>query len=704
MRLLDTHTGHFVEFYDPSNIRYAILSHTWDPTGEQTYKDIREIQERHPIQTLGTFVVLEQPSNQPKVRQQPSHTVPRLTPSAAIAHPFQAVTGFWNDDRLSQKIRKACEIARFHGYRYLWIDSCCIDKSSSSELSEAINLMYTWYGRASICYAFLADVPPGDIPDSSESAFRRSRWFRRGWTLQELIAPRRLVFLSSDWRTLGSKSSMARLVEHITRIDREVLTNQLSLGKMSVARRISWAAERETTRVEDRAYSLLGIFDLNMPTLYGEGERAFRRLQEEILRRIPDQTLFALNEYNTWFHLPLHADSDLKCCVPRCSSSDWYTYKTWYKQSLFSSSPSSFTHASSVNITPERDYLHLLGLSKIPDPDYSPSPYGIRSSFPIIPIRRCFPSGTLSVAEGDSSWYLVVLSCYSSREFQSLGPHLLARVCRIAPSSSSKVGVMTVGRLRRLSMTTSYIMYYEDFATMFTVTADQLKHLHPHVQIRSVYLPHPGRASPIPFPLLTPPAQDCTLKLALSSYTSAVLRADGSDVEFHEPQRTGALPWTHSLVLRRHDRVLQLNIDQVPLPRPFFLSAAAWFFTAADAEPYRFPLSTCRSPRPHNAALYTFDSYSGPCRITLRKETQGFEGVAIGLELEEASSDSDADPSVSHYLHVDIEDIEYISRSVAERSAAESNVSMVLSCLPDFVPSSRTRLSRMNIEPDPQLH
>ena len=653
MRLLNTHTGQFVDFYDISNLRYAILSHTWDPHGEQTYQDVKEIQQRNPIQAHGT---LPNPLNQAEVSQQPSscsYATLRLTPSVNIDHPFQPTPDFWNDHKLSPKIRRACEIARLHGYLYVWIDSCCIDKTSSSELSEAINSMYAWYGRAAICYAFLADVPHGDIPDSYESAFRRSRWWTRGWTLQELIAPRRLVFLSSDWQALGSKSSMAGLVEQITRIDRKVLTNQLSLDKMSVARRMSWAAERVTTRVEDRAYSLLGIFDLNMPTLYGEGERAFRRLQEEILRRIPDQTFFALNEYPAWPRLAFQADPGPGYYTLReAMSVDHYTTVTSPGGTLFGSSPSSFIYAGAVDTSPERDYLDLLGLSEIPYPDYNPSPYGIRSSFPIISLRRCFLSETLSVSDGEdiSDWYLVLLSCYSSSEFQGLGPHLLARVCRVAPSPSSKVDVMTVGSLRVSRPGGSSAEY-----TVFTMSADQLKPLHRHVQIRSVYLPHPDRASPALSPALAPLVPDSPFRFALSSYTSSVLRADGYTVEFHEPLWTGDLPWTYSLVLRRHDRVLQVNIDQIPRTDGHFLSAAAWSFAATDAQPHVFPLSTCHGPRPHDAVIYRFGSGGGFPLITLPKETVRFEGVVIRLELEKEEEDS----SVSHYLHVDVEELDW---------------------------------------------
>ncbi|TFK86221.1 HET-domain-containing protein, partial [Polyporus arcularius HHB13444] len=259
MRLLDTCTGHFHEVENHFEVPYAILSHTWTPAGEQSFQDVRSL---------------------PKERSNagaPANSRPSLL----------------EDERLSAKIRSACRIAQQHGYRYLWLDSCCIDKTSSAELSEAINCMYSWYRDAAVCYAFLSDVPDDDRPRASHSHFRQSRWFKRGWTLQELIAPRDVIFLSSGWQVLGTKIGLDTVVEEVTGINRAVLGHQELLHEVSVARRMSWAAARECTRVEDEAYSLMGIFDINMHTLYGEGRRAFVRLQKEILKRIPDQSLFA---------------------------------------------------------------------------------------------------------------------------------------------------------------------------------------------------------------------------------------------------------------------------------------------------------------------------------------------------------------------------------------------------------------------------
>jgi hypothetical protein len=182
---------------------------------------------------------------------------------------------------------------------YIWIDTCCIDKSSSAELSEAINSMYGWYEGSVVCYAYLEDVELAlsthapDHPAKKDKAIRESRWFNRGWTLQELIAPTKLYFFDSQWRSLGSKEDLSPLLSSITTIPEDVLAQSRNRRACSVAKKMTWAANRQTTRIEDVAYSLLGIFDVNMPLLYGEGRNAFIRLQEEILKETDDQSLLA---------------------------------------------------------------------------------------------------------------------------------------------------------------------------------------------------------------------------------------------------------------------------------------------------------------------------------------------------------------------------------------------------------------------------
>jgi len=185
-----------------------------------------------------------------------------------------------------QKIQMTCELAREEGLRYAWVDSCCIDKRSSAELSEAINSMFRWYKEAVVCFAYLSDL-------ESISDLSKCRWFTRGWTLQELIAPGNMVFYDKGWQAVGDKASLGPRLSEITGVDLGVLHGRLSLSDVPVGLRMSWAAERRTTRVEDMAYSLLGIFDVNMPLLYGEGLKSFARLQHAILLETEDITIFA---------------------------------------------------------------------------------------------------------------------------------------------------------------------------------------------------------------------------------------------------------------------------------------------------------------------------------------------------------------------------------------------------------------------------
>lgn len=170
-------------------------------------------------------------------------------------------------------------------------DTVCIDKTSSAELTEAINSMFEWYHAAEVCYAYLADVSSVEVDRYDfNSPFRQSRWFTRGWTLQELLAPATVVFLNQDWVEIGTKSSLAHVISAITRISRR---DMIDFKNANIAVKMSWASSRETTRVEDTAYCLLGLFGVNMPLLYGEGRNAFIRLQLEILSKSDDETIFA---------------------------------------------------------------------------------------------------------------------------------------------------------------------------------------------------------------------------------------------------------------------------------------------------------------------------------------------------------------------------------------------------------------------------
>ncbi|WPJ63916.1 hypothetical protein SMAC4_12918 [Sordaria macrospora] len=330
MRLINTTTLTLQSFMLPAPQlpSYAILSHTWypSPDDEVTFQD---------------FTLL-----------------PR--------HELEKKKGY-------AKIKQTCQRAKKSGIKWAWVDTCCIDKTSSAELMEAINSMWEWYKGATVCFAFLEDLEPvpgteggsgtgrsriglglplqaghgqnghgrsekrlsvsddggsndgsnvsaatgsgagtGSTTSSPSSSlyiqaermehlsheekvrrFGACRWFTRGWTLQELIAPLQMGFYNSKWEFVGEKSALKHVLAEITQISESVLENSALLPTIPVAQRMSWASSRVTTRPEDMTYCLLGIFDVQIPFLYGEGEKAFIRLQEEIVKETNDFSLFA---------------------------------------------------------------------------------------------------------------------------------------------------------------------------------------------------------------------------------------------------------------------------------------------------------------------------------------------------------------------------------------------------------------------------
>ena len=246
-----------LEFRDDKTTAYAILSHRWIEDTEVDYEEM-------------VGLAKMDAEERDEIRQ-------RL--------------GYW-------KIRDACQQAKEDGYEWVWVDTCCIDKRSSAELSEAINSMYRWYENSRVCYAYLHDVSDPSFPNQSDkSRYPNSNgwpeWFSRGWTLQEMIAPNDVRFFNKDWHPVGAKARLAETLGDATRVPKHILTRGLAGNRPCVAQIMSWAANRTTTRVEDRAYSLLGLLDVNMPMLYGEGKKAFHRLQLEIIRSSNDQSIFA---------------------------------------------------------------------------------------------------------------------------------------------------------------------------------------------------------------------------------------------------------------------------------------------------------------------------------------------------------------------------------------------------------------------------
>lgn len=214
---------------------YAILSHTWGPYGEEvTFEDM----------VFGT-----------------AHKKP----------------GY-------DKIKFCATKALADGLFYFWVDTCCIEKRNSTELNEAINSMFRWYQKADRCYVYLSDVSASNLGpwNPYELQFRASRWFTRGWTLQELLAPSSVEFFTREGLRLGNKKDLEQQIHEVTRIAVAALQNR-PLAHFTIEERFQWVANRNTTKEEDSAYSLLGIFGVYMPHIYGEGKKhAFRRLKKEI--------------------------------------------------------------------------------------------------------------------------------------------------------------------------------------------------------------------------------------------------------------------------------------------------------------------------------------------------------------------------------------------------------------------------------------
>ncbi|KAI9569767.1 heterokaryon incompatibility protein-domain-containing protein, partial [Boletus coccyginus] len=195
-----------------------------------------------------------------------------------------------------KKLAHFCEMSSKLGRKLAWVDTCCIDKTNAAELSEAIHGMYKWYANAYLCVVYLAD-------SSSFADWDHESWFTRGWTLQELLAPKRVRFYNKDWHPFTPPgtdddrkfSSVVSPLENASGISRAAFATDNSQGvhRATCWEIMSWAARRRTTRVEDRAYCLIWLFRVSLTITYGEGQRAFTRLVEAILAKNPSWDVFA---------------------------------------------------------------------------------------------------------------------------------------------------------------------------------------------------------------------------------------------------------------------------------------------------------------------------------------------------------------------------------------------------------------------------
>ncbi|KAF8852110.1 HET-domain-containing protein, partial [Acephala macrosclerotiorum] len=271
-----------------------------------------------------------------------------------------------------KKILFCGEQASRDGLQYFWVDTCCIDKRSSTELAEAINSMFRWYRNAAKCYVYLSDVSRNDHDQvdpslqSWQSVFRKSRWFTRGWTLQELIAPKSVEFFCSNGTLLGDKKSLERQLHEITGIKISALQG-IPLSTFSVEERMLWAENRQTKRAEDKAYSLLGIFDVYMPLIYGEGaDNAFKRLQEEVDKRRrkhqPDELSTDSSTFNS-----AKRSKNLRgqSSVPSARNPNFFDPKAPFDSELDNSAENGKEIATSIDAATRQSLIDQLYFTKI---------------------------------------------------------------------------------------------------------------------------------------------------------------------------------------------------------------------------------------------------------------------------------------------------------------------------------------------------
>ncbi|KAK3944376.1 HET-domain-containing protein [Diplogelasinospora grovesii] len=314
MRLIDAKTFELKEFMGSNVPQYAILSHTWED-GEVTFQDYTQL-------------------TRTELRKKKGYT----------------------------KIERTCRLALNSGIKWAWVDTCCIDKTSSAELTEAINSMFRWYAESAVCYAYLSDLEADKKHDGTVEKYRHCRWFTRGWTLQELIAPRRLGFYNRKWEFQGEKQDLGAELAEITKISKRILGDSSLLQTVSVAQRMSWAAGRQTTRTEDMAYCLLGIFDVQIPLLYGEGSKAFTRLQEEVAKESNDLSLFAWRSASTSSQKYAGILASSPDAFARSADIELWGYPMFNDECLMTSKGLRVTPSTGSGLAWGKDGTYVLGL------------------------------------------------------------------------------------------------------------------------------------------------------------------------------------------------------------------------------------------------------------------------------------------------------------------------------------------------------
>ncbi len=421
MRLINVSTFKLEEYNGRGIPEYAILSHTW---GED------EI----------SFTEFETPEAQRRARHKAGYV----------------------------KIRRFCRRAEKDGHRHVWADTVCIDKRNSSELTEAINSMFEWYRGAEVCYAYLGDVSSSNFQQCISS----SGWFLRGWTLQELLAPDHLIFTDQDFNNSCSRESVAHSVSTVTGIERDFMgdcNHRVSrIRGQSIAKRMSWAAHRVTTRIEDRAYSLLGIFGINMPLLYGEGEKAFQRLQEEIIKTSDDHSIFAFSLR------PHRTKSDSISSLMDSLAPGHYL------------APSPVSFADSGDIEPMAYDLSLIDSTVITN-------RGLQIHLPVLPIRQCAKDEYDHIQH----YQIALLNCRRASDGSYVGMMISSRNFKDARhdvSKSLRSRVFYVSIKHRIEAT---VIVNPDIISRARYATVVLRNIFDHFEIRNLYSP---RHTPVQFP------------------------------------------------------------------------------------------------------------------------------------------------------------------------------------------------------------
>ncbi|KAJ5822355.1 Heterokaryon incompatibility [Penicillium robsamsonii] len=270
MRVLDTRSLKFVDFAEFPDKEYAILSHTW----------LRQALE----DGLWTHSELE-------YKDMKGY-------SASQLENFK--NRGWEGSRLKkkgwEKIVGFCNLARRKKYQYAWMDTCCIDKSNPQETKRSIHGMWEFYTHAAVCYAYIQEVDMSNEKRRSDEAFNSAKWFNRGWTLQELLAPKKLLYVDRNWREIGSREVKGAPGTGLSQLLREYVRKVPM--ENNLATQLSWAGPRNTTRVEDQAYSILALLQIKMDVDYNAGKLAFLQFQKELIKKYDDLSLLA------WFSNP----------------------------------------------------------------------------------------------------------------------------------------------------------------------------------------------------------------------------------------------------------------------------------------------------------------------------------------------------------------------------------------------------------------